>query len=313
MRAAIPVSAIQAPLDRLKLLLFAITLGGSLLAAVVARLVAGRVLRPVRELTETVEHITATQDLAAPIETRGSDEIARLARAFASMTSALDASVGTQRRLVADASHELRTPLTSLTTNLELLGEGKGVADPQAPELVTAAREQTRELTVLVNDVIDLARYGSIDTPTEDTRLDLLALRVAERAEQRVPGLRIHTDLVPCLVHGDPDALERAAGNLVDNAVKWSPPGGRLRVRVDSDGTLSVTDEGPGVPAADLPYIFDRFYRSPQARSLPGSGLGLAIVRQIVETHGGTVAAERPAEGGACLRMTLPVLGGPRG
>ncbi|MFE9812264.1 sensor histidine kinase [Streptomyces sp. NPDC005227] len=310
-RAAIPTSAVGAPLNRLMVVLVLITLGGSLAAALVARLAAGRVLRPVHRLTETVEHITATQDLNADIEIRGRDEIARLARAFASMTAALDASITTQRRLVADASHELRTPLTSLNTNLELLDEGLGVRDPQAPLLVAAAREQIRQLMALVEDLTDLERYGHNETHTEDTRLDLLAARVTERAAARAPHLTFTTDLTECLVHGDPDALERAAANLVDNAVKWSPPGGRVAVQVDEQGTLRVTDQGPGIAAGDLPYVFDRFYRSPAARSLPGSGLGLPIVRQIAETHGGTITIHQPAGGGAGLRLTLPPLRGP--
>ena len=309
-RAAMPESVVDAPLGQLKLLLFTITVGGSLLAALTARLAAGRVLRPVRRLTETVEHITQTQDLGAVIEARGRDEIARLARAFASMTAAVDASVTTQRRLVADASHELRTPLTSLNTNLELLGEGLGVLDPQAPELVAAARAQTQELMALVGDLIDLARYGQGDAYTEDTRLDQVAQRVVARAARRAPGIDFRTELAECLVYGDPDALERAVTNLVDNAVKWSPPDGQVTVRVGADGTLTVTDEGPGIPEADLPYVFDRFYRSPQARSLPGSGLGLAIVRQIAETHGGAVNAETPAGRGTVLRLVLPAIEG---
>jgi two-component system sensor histidine kinase MprB len=290
------------------LLLVVLTLGGGLCAALVARLTASRVLRPVHQLTDTVEHITATQDLGARVEVHGRDEIARLARAFASMTAALEASVSAQRRLVADASHELRTPLTSLNTNLELLDEGLGVRHPQAPELVTAAREQTRELMALVNDLIDLERFGHADTHTEDTRLDLVAKRVIARASARTAGLDFRAELTECLVYGDPDALERAAANLVDNAVKWSPEGGRVTVRVDAHGTLCVTDQGPGIPADDLQYIFDRFYRSPKARSLTGSGLGLAIVRQIAETYGGTVEARTPASGGASLSLALPPL-----
>jgi two-component system sensor histidine kinase MprB len=309
-RTAMPESVVGAPLGQLKMLLIAITVGGSLLAALAARLAAGRVLRPVRRLTETVEHISATQDLGAAIEAEGRDEIARLARAFASMTAAVDASVTTQRRLVADASHELRTPLTSLNINLELLDEGLGVLDPQAPELVAAARAQTQELMALVGDLIDLARYGRSDAYTEDTRLDQVAQRVVARAARRAPGIEFRTELAESFVHGDPDALERAVTNLVDNAVKWSPPDGPVTVQVRA-GTLTVTDEGPGIPEADLPYIFDRFYRSPQARSLPGSGLGLAIVRQIAETHGGSVSAETPAGGGTVLRLALPALEGP--
>ncbi|SEO26263.1 sensor histidine kinase [Actinacidiphila rubida] len=306
-RAAVPTSVVGATLHRLELLLLAIIAGGCVLAALAARLAAGRVLRPVRRLTDTVEHVTATQDLSARLAADGKDEIARLTRSFAAMMSALDDSVGAQRRLVADASHELRTPLTSLTTNLELLGEGTGVADPQAPLLVREARAQAAELTTLVNDLVDLGRYGSSPngTHTEDVRLDLLARRVVDRAATRAPHVEFTAALEPCMVHGDPDALERAIGNLVDNAIKWSPDGGPVTVATTPAGEVSVTDRGPGIPAADLPYVFDRFYRSPAARSLPGSGLGLSIVRQIAETHGGGVAAQ-PLGQGVRLVLTLP-------
>jgi two-component system sensor histidine kinase MprB len=306
-RTAVPTSLVGTTLDRLGALLVAVTVGGCLLAAAAARLAAGRVLGPVRQLTETVEHVTATQDLTARLSADGRDEIARLTRSFAAMMAALDESVGAQRRLVADASHELRTPLTSLTTNLELLDERPGVADPQAPLLVREARGQAAELNALVNDLIDLARYGTIRSHTEDARLDLLAQRVVDRAAARSPQLDFAVDLTPCLVHADPDAIERAVGNLVDNAVKWSPDRGRITVTTTADGTVSVADHGPGIHAADLPHVFDRFYRSPQARSLPGSGLGLAIVRQIAETHGGTVTAEPLEQGtGVRLRLSLP-------
>ncbi|MGW1880942.1 sensor histidine kinase [Streptomyces sp. NPDC001970] len=306
-RTAVPESVFESTLDEMKALLVAITVGGSLLAAAAARLAAGRVLRPVRRLTDTVEHVAQTQDLTARIDIGGRDEIARLARSFTAMMTAVDESVQAQRRLVADASHELRTPLTSLTTNLELLDEAQGVADPHAPALVREARIQAEELKLLVNDLVDLGRYGHAPVHTEDTRLDLVAERVAARAAARSPRVSLRTELSECLVHADPDALERAVGNLVDNAVKWSPDDGHVLVRVTSCGTVTISDQGPGIPAADLPYVFDRFYRSPAARSLPGSGLGLAIVRQVAETYGGSVAAE-PLERGLRMRLSLPVL-----
>jgi two-component system sensor histidine kinase MprB len=152
-------------------------------AALVARLAAGRVLRPVGRLTETVERIRDTGDLSAPIEAAGQDEISRLGQAFAAMTAALDASVGAQRRLVADASHELRTPLTSLITNLELLAEQPD--DPSAPALVAAALAEAGELRALINDLVDLARDGQAAFHVEDVRLDLVAERVAARATFR--------------------------------------------------------------------------------------------------------------------------------
>jgi two-component system sensor histidine kinase MprB len=239
---------------------------------------------------------------AAVITAARQDEISRLGQAFGAMTAALDESVGAQRRLVADASHELRTPLTSLITNLELLAEQPD--DPNAPALIAAALAEAGELRVLINDLVDLARDGQAAFHVEDVRLDLVAQRVAARAADRAPGLTYELDCRPTLVRGDPDALERAIGNLVDNALKWSPPGGRVRISAAA-GTVEVSDDGPGIPADDLPHIFDRFYRSATARALPGSGLGLAIVRRIADVHGGTVEAI-PLRAGVKFRISVP-------
>ena len=218
------------------------------------------------------------------------------------MTAALDESVGAQRRLVADASHELRTPLTSLTTNLELLAERP--ADPSAPALAAAALAEAGELRVLINDLVELARDGQAPCHVEDVRLDLVAERIAARAAIRAPGLRYELDCRPTLVRGDPDALERAVGNLVDNALKWSPPDGCIRISA-ARGQIEVSDDGPGIPADDLPFIFDRFYRSAKARALPGSGLGLAIVRRVADMHDGTVEAI-PLQRGVKFCLSMP-------
>ncbi|HVX42897.1 MAG TPA: HAMP domain-containing sensor histidine kinase [Mycobacteriales bacterium] len=301
-RVASPVSEATSTQSALGLLLIALVPAGAVTAAVVARLAARRVLRPVGRLIDTVEQITATGDLSAPIETSGADEISRLGQAFAAMTAALDESVGAQRRLVADASHELRTPLTSLTTNLELLAERPD--DPNATALAAAALAQAGELRLLINDLVDLARYGQAPFHIEDVRLDLVVERVAARAATHAPGLRYELDLRPTMVRGDPDALERAIGNLVDNAIKWSPPRGRIRISAAS-GTVEVSDDGPGIPSGDLPYIFERFYRSAKARAQPGSGLGLAIVRRITDAHDGTVEAI-PLPQGVRFRINLP-------
>jgi signal transduction histidine kinase len=308
-RASLPVADVAPAQPSLGWLLLALVPAGAIGAAVVARLAAGRVLRPVSRLTRTVEEVRATGDLSATIETPGQDEISRLGQAFAAMMAALDESVGAQRRLVADASHELRTPLTSLITNLELLRERPD--DPSVPDLTAAALAEAGQLRGLVNDLVELARDGQASFHLEDVRLDLVADRVAARAASRAPGTRFELDCHPTLVHGDPDALERAIGNLVDNALKWSPPDGRIRISA-AGGTVEVSDDGPGIPADDLPYIFDRFYRSAQARAQPGSGLGLAIVRRIAEVHGGTVAAV-PRPQGVTFRLQLPeISAGPR-
>jgi len=301
-RVAAPLSDATSTQTALGWLLAALVPIAAVGAAVVARLAAGRVLRPVGRLTETVERIRATGDLSAPVQTPGQDEISRLGQAFAAMTAALDESVGAQRRLVADASHELRTPLTSLITNLELLAEQPD--DPNAQALVASALTEAGELRVLINDLVDLARDGQAPFHIEDVRLDLVAERVAARAADRAPGLTYELECRPTLVRGDPDALERAVGNLVDNALKWSPPDGRVRISAAA-GTVEVSDDGPGIPADDLPHIFDRFYRSAEARALPGSGLGLAIVRRIADTHNGTVEAI-PLRPGVKFRLSVP-------
>ncbi|MEZ0111762.1 signal transduction histidine kinase [Catenulispora sp. EB89] len=306
-RASTPESDPTGTLNRLKWLLVLLIPAAGLLAAVGARLLAARVLSPVARLTAAAEHIAVTGDLSAPIAVAGrdGDEVARLGVAFNAMTAALDGSVGAQRRLVADASHELRTPLTSLVTNLELLAERPD--DPQAPALIGEALHQALALAELTSDLVDLARFGEAPVRSEVVRLDLLCADLAGRRGAEVDGGN-----AAVVVRGDPAALERAVGNLVDNALKF---GTRAVVTVrtsagSASAVVEVTDDGPGIPEADLPYVFDRFHRSPDARALPGSGLGLAIAKQVAEAHGGRVeAVPRPV--GALLRITLPVAAAP--
>jgi two-component system, OmpR family, sensor histidine kinase MprB len=314
-RTARKLSDETAPLHRLAILMIVLAGCGTLVAMLVMALLASRVLRPARRLTAAVEHVTATGDLTAGLGIRERrDELGRLAASFSVMMRALDDSLQAQRRLVADASHELRTPLTSLTTNLDLLDEISGDPDPLTPELVRDARVQAHELRALVNDLIDLARYTSVETHTEDIRLDLLVQRAVQRtadlATARTRGIGFESHLEECLVLADPDAVHRAIANLLANAVKWSPDGGRIRVELrrteDGYAEFGVRDQGPGIPPDDLPFVFDRFYRSPTARAMPGSGLGLAIVRQIAEQHHGSVLA-RACSPGARILLCLPL------
>ena len=230
----------------------------------------------------------------------------RLASSFDTMLAALHESLTAQRQLVADASHELRTPLTSLTTNLDLLEDGAGLADPQAPALVRAAREQAAELDQLITDLLDLARYRESPPHRETVRLDLLTDEAVRRLRQRVPHAAIDTELHPCLVHADPAALDRAISNLVANAVKWTRSGDAVRVVVE-DGRVSVTDHGPGIADTDLPRIFERFYRAPAARGMPGAGLGLAIVGGVARANDGTVTV-RTGPDGSTFTLAFPPL-----
>jgi two-component system sensor histidine kinase MprB len=289
-------------LDRLRLFLIVVALGGIGLAAALGLVVARASLAPVRRLTETAEHITATHDLSRRVEPEGRGELTRLASSFNTMLGELEASMHAQRQLVADASHELRTPLTSLRTNVELLARPDGLKGEERERAFEDVHAQLGELTALVGDVVELARNGERQTALEDVRLDVLVADAVERARLHSPGVDFRTDLGESLVRGVPERLYRAVANVLDNAAKWSPPGEPVDVRV-ADGEVTVRDRGPGIDEADLPHVFDRFYRAAAARGTPGSGLGLAIVRQVAEAHGGSVAAERAEGGGTLIRM----------
>jgi two-component system, OmpR family, sensor histidine kinase MprB len=287
------------------LLLAALTVAATGITYCAGRLTAGRILRPIAELTAAAEHVTQTRDLTARLRPAGThDEVGRLASSFGTMLAALHESLTAQRQLVADASHELRTPLTSLTTNLDLLEDGAGLSDPLAPVLVRAAREQAGELDQLITDLLDLARYHESGPHRESVRLDLLASEAVHRVRQRTPNAAICADLHPCLVHVDPAGVDHAICNLIDNAIKWSPPDGAVHVAV-AEGHVSVTDHGPGIADQDLPHIFERFYRAPTARGLPGAGLGLAIVGNVAQANHGTVKV-RTGPGGSTFTLSFP-------
>ena len=281
-------------------------LAGVIAAGMAGWAVARNGLRPVRRLTQAVEDIARTEDLT-PLPVEGDDEIARLAAAFNQMLTALAASRDRQRQLVADAGHELRTPLTSLRTNIDLLTQaGEGGLPPEArAELLDDVRAQIEEMTTLIGDLVELARDEPLTHVVESVDLSEVVYRALVRVRRRAPGLTFDVDAQPWWVVGEPAPLERAVTNLLDNAAKWSPPGGTVTVRL-RDGVLTVEDEGPGISPDDLPHVFDRFYRSEESRSMPGSGLGLSIVRQVMERHAGSVEAGTRASGGARLTVVLP-------
>jgi two-component system, OmpR family, sensor histidine kinase MprB len=304
-----PLTEVNRTLHRITFLLIVIALGGMGVAAALGLLVARSALRPVRQLTQTTEAVTETRDLSQRIESTGTsnDELGRLATSFNTMLGALEESNRAQRQLVADASHELRTPLTSLRTNIEVLARENELPPDERERLLEDVVEQIGEMTVLIGELIELARESRPDAvaePAAEVRLDLLAADAVERARRNRPSVEFTTDLQESLVHGAPSTIERAVANLLDNAAKWSPPGGTVEVAV-RDGEVAVRDHGPGIDDEDLPFVFDRFYRARSARGMPGSGLGLAIVKQVAETHGGTVVAERPEGGGTLIRLRL--------
>jgi two-component system sensor histidine kinase MprB len=304
-----PLGEVNRTLHRITLFLILIAVGGIVVAAALGLLVSRAALAPVRRLTETTEAVTETRDLSQRIESTstGEDELGRLATSFNTMLAALEDSSRAQRQLVADASHELRTPLTSLKTNIEVLARENELTPEAREQLLRDLVEQIDEMTALIGELIELAREARPDAvvePARDVRLDLVAADAIERTRRNRPGIGFETDLDESIVYGAPSTIERAVANLLDNAAKWSPPGGQVEVAV-RQGELSVRDHGPGIADEDLPYVFDRFYRSRTARGLPGSGLGLAIVKQVAESHGGSVVAERPQDGGTLMRLRL--------
>jgi len=299
-----PLTEVDATLAGFAIALSFIGLIGVLLAAGAGMLVARSALKPIDGLTEAAEHVAETQDLAARIDVVSNDEIGRLARNFNAMLSALEESRSQQQRLVRDAGHELRTPLTALRTNIELLGRTKNLSDDQRLELITAAEAEVMDLSVLVGEVVDVASDRYTEEPVEELLLDDIVEGSVERATRRT-SMDIEVASEPSPVHGRSVALARAVDNLLDNALKWGADGERIEVAV-AEGRVSVRDHGPGIDEADRGHVFDRFYRSASARSMPGSGLGLSIVQQIVEAHGGTVFVETPDDAGAIVGFEIP-------
>ncbi len=266
-----------------------------------------RLTRPLRDLSTALTRVTETNELQ-PIGVYTDDELGELSRSFDTMMHSLDSSRERQKRLIADAGHELRTPLTSMRTNVELL-----VADEKSGMLPEGARSeilndvaaQLGEFTSLVGDLVQLSRDDVVTPAPEPLDFADVVRSTIERAKRRGPHLGFDVRLRPHFIIGEPDTLERAVTNLLDNAVKFSPDAGTVHVRL-IDGTLTIWDEGPGIAEEDLERIFDRFYRSDKARNTPGTGLGLSIVDHTIRSHGGDLGARNHPGAGAEFWVTLP-------
>jgi two-component system sensor histidine kinase MprB len=291
-------------LAMIKLWLALVAVGGVAIASGAGFLVARAALKPVRDLSETAEHVRATRDLSQRIEVRGQDELSQLATTFNAMLASLDDAARRQAQLVQDASHELRTPLTSLRTNIEVLAANETMPAEDRQQLMRDVVEQLAEMTVLISELTELARGEEQRHALQEIRLDLLTEDAIRRTERNHPEVAILSELEPTTMVGTAATLERAIANLLDNAAKWSPPGAAVSVTLHG-GELVVRDRGPGISEADLPHVFERFYRATSARSMPGSGLGLAIVKQVADSHGGTVTAERAPDGGTVMRLVF--------
>jgi two-component system, OmpR family, sensor histidine kinase MprB len=298
------INYVDHDLGRLRLILILVSLGGVAIAALAGALVSRATLAPVRRLTGAAERIAQTSDPSERVPVGGRGELSRLGTAFNTMLAALEESIETQRRFVADASHELRTPLTSLQTNIDVLKQQEKL-DPAARERLFAdLQRESHEMRDLIAGLLELARGGDARAERTTVQLDELVESAVDRASSRFPQLTFEARLEPTAVEGVPERLERAVWNLLENAGKWSGPGSTVEVTLEH-GELRVRDHGPGIAPEDRPHVFERFYRAAAARSLPGSGLGLSIVREVAEAHGGSVSAEEAPGGGALLRLRL--------
>ena len=312
LQLAVPLKGTQSTLNELALILLLVSGIGVVGAGAAGLAVARAGLRPVDKLTEAVEHVARTEDLGIriPVEDDAEDEVARLSRSFNSMTASLANSRELQQQLIADAGHELRTPLTSLRTNIELLTRSEETGRPlpaaDRKALLASVKAQMTELASLIGDLQELSRSeGQRGERVQVVSLEDTVEAALRRARLRGPELTITASLEPWYTRAEPAALERAVVNILDNAVKFSPEGGTIDVRL-TGGTLTVRDHGPGIAEDELPHVFDRFWRSPSARALPGSGLGLSIVARTVQQAGGNVTLARAHGGGTVATVRLP-------
>jgi two-component system sensor histidine kinase MprB len=314
LQVAAPLTGVNDELGKLGLALLLVAIAALMLAALLGWFVARNAVEPLNDLTAAVEDLARTTDVSQRLEAGGADELGRLRRAFNRLLGALEASRESQQQLVVDASHELRTPLTSLRTNLEIVRRIDELSEPEREVLVTDVLTQMQELTNLVSDLAELARGEHGEQQSTLLRLDQLIEDAVQLAVShgRQRGVTFRTELDPVWVTGRSDRISRAVGNLLDNALKWSPDGASVDV-LCRGGDVAVRDRGPGIDGEDLPHIFDRFYRSRAARALPGSGLGLAIVAQVAHEEGGSVRAQNAPDGGAIVTLHLPAVPAPDG
>jgi two-component system sensor histidine kinase MprB len=265
-----------------------------------ARRSTGRLIR----LTAVAEQVASTGRLDVLVPVTGQDEIGRLGRSFDGMLAHLTRSKHDQRRLVQDAGHELRTPLTSLRTNISVLHRVTELPPQERDDLLRDLAQEARELTYLVDELVQLAVDEREDEEPVEVQLAELAEEAAAMARRR-SGREVSVRATPAVVTARPAALQRAISNLLDNAVKFDPVGTAPIELVARGDRIEVRDRGPGIAEHDLERVFDRFYRAVATRGLPGSGLGLAIVKEVALRHGGTAFATLRPEGGAVVGFTM--------
>lgn len=298
------VDAQLAGLWRMSIQIFVIGVAGS---GLIGFVVAGRVVRPVRRLTEAATRVAETQNVDQPIDIKRDDEFGQLASSFNEMLGALSLSREQQHRLVTDASHELRTPITSLRTNLEYMQRNSSIEEDERRLILDDVLFELDELTGLVTELVDLATDQHHMGEAECIELDELVDAVVQRHRRRTSYNIVYT-ATSSQVMAAPALVERAVSNMVDNALKWNPPDSSVQVRVEN-GSVIVSDNGPGIPVEEHEQVFERFYRTEGARSLPGSGLGLSIVRHVAESFGGQARIIDDGQPGTTIELSFPPVG----
>jgi two-component system, OmpR family, sensor histidine kinase MprB len=275
-------------------------------ATLLGSLIAARVTATLRRLTSAADTVRTTGRFDVTVPTEGDDEVSRLGSAFGSMLATLDRSRAEQRRLVQDAGHELRTPLTSLRTNLDVLRRHPDLPDGDRTQIVDDLHSEVEEMVELVNEIVTVAGGVAGDEAPSEFSLGDAARRVVDRFVRRT-GRQFEVVADDSPVLAQETAVERAISNLLDNAAKFDTSEAPIEVRV-ADGTVSVLDRGPGIPADEIDVVFERFHRSAAAQSMPGSGLGLSIVHDVALRNGGSVHAANRDGGGAVVGFRLPVV-----
>lgn len=290
-------------LIRIALLTALIGLAVIALAVVAGWWIARQITKRLAVLSGVAETVARSGDLGVPIDIKGDDEVGRLGMSLQSMLAQLAESRDAQQRLVENAGHELRTPITSLRTNARVLRRVDDLPVDDRVRLLDDVDGELKELTTLVNELVELATDSRQNEVAANTDLGSLIEKVAGRVRRRT-GRVINVDADDTVMDLRPQAIERAVTNLLENAAKFDPGDEPIDVLVRS-GSIQVSDRGPGVATDQLEQIFERFHRTETARSLPGSGLGLAIVRDIADQHHGSVTATRRPEGGLTVTLDL--------
>jgi signal transduction histidine kinase len=301
-------------LNRINQNLLLSSLGATAVSLLLGLFLAWSLLRPVRELTAATRDV-ANGDLERRVPVRSKDELGELSQSFNQMNAKLKESRDLRRKMTADIAHELRTPLSLILGHTEALNERKL---PPTPETFYVMYDEAQRLSLLVDDLrtLSLSEAGELSLTRQTTRPDLLIKRAIKAHFPKAKSLKIslHADAQPKLpsLDVDPDRIAQVIGNLLDNSLRFTPPGGEvnLSARSTPEGVeFRVQDTGTGILEADLPYVFDRFYRADKSRHRQenGSGLGLAIAKSIVEAHGGHIWAESDAGKGATICFVLPI------